>query len=132
MKKRFFDDLWEYVKDGEISNYRWTGVVKRDKKEVVIHEIDILEDPMLVIRPDEELEKDGKIYIPIDWGEGENNYILETEITRYAGRFWTIAYWEDKNTLRSYGEIYQTEEDAIEDAKEWHEADEDEIWVRKI
>ncbi len=129
--KMFFDNLFDYVRDSEIGNYKWS-CSQPEGKEILVQEIDVLEDPNLFLDRDREIEKNGNTYISINWGEDENCYILESEIGQYAGRFWTVAFWKDDITIQSYGNIYRTKEDAIVAAKGNYEVTEDEILVNEI
>lgn len=114
MNKVFYDDIWEYVKDADISNYTVTGKSYKNNIEYVIAKIDVSEDPTLFLGSYyNNINKDGKKYRSINWGESEKSYILESEIKNNWGEFWTIYFVNhEKYELNSNGVIFKNEEEA--------------------
>lgn len=113
MEGVLFDDIFYYVKDAEVSNYEWGAVHYGNKDLPAIIQIDISEDPDLHIDTSRIIEYEGKDYIYINWGESENSYIHENLYSCNWGEFWTAGYYNhESKSLYSFGNIYQSEEEA--------------------
>ena len=121
-KMKLFDNLFDYVKDADISDYKRDFHFEGEQPKYVIAEVDIINDPDFYIGGyDNTKTIDGKVYKLINWGEDEKSYVLESEVKgQYTGRFWTIYMQssKDKHQYHSIGQIYKSDGDCLKDIEE--------------
>jgi len=120
----FYDDLFEYVRDADVTNYEWT-LYEREDKELVAVEFELLEDVNLLVG--ETIERNGRRYVNVDWGEHEESYVPKRELRTRT--FWTLARWVDRNTIKSYGNIYENLDEALRVAERRYNAPENRVLI---
>ena len=106
----FYDSMYDYAGDGAIGNYR-LSVEQHDSDDVIVTEFAPIDDPDIAIEPDNPIEHDGKIYIPICWGEKEESAILETALDEKCWVRYIPGYGEK---YVSDGTVYPTEKAAMQ------------------
>jgi len=104
----YYDSMYEYVQDADISHYRMSGI---GDEEYRIEAFNPSDDPDFAINYDNTTEHDGKTYISVCWGEEESSALLESEI--YMAQCY-IVYRLDElaQTYVSDGTVYETREAA--------------------
>ena len=105
----FYDSMYEYCKDADISHYRLS--VGQCDDDSVTSEFEPIDDPDVHLQIDDPIEHKGKTYIPICWGEEEESAILETAIDEEC---W-VRYipGNREGTYVSDGIVYPTETAAM-------------------
>ncbi len=105
----FYESMYEYAKDANISHYKWT--VWGDAPRVIALEFNPVDDADVTTDYGAPIYYDDKTYIPINWGEKEESAILKTAIEDDC---W-IRYipGNRKGTYVSDGTVYKTETAAM-------------------
>ncbi|MGB9497863.1 MAG: hypothetical protein ACKVE3_08370 [Dissulfuribacterales bacterium] len=106
---KLYDNIYEYVQNADISYYRLSTSVNNGE-EIIITGFYPVDDPDFSIEPDNAFEMDGKIYIPVCFGEDEPSALLEDALTelcyiRYIYNPYIREYVSD-------GIVYETQEQA--------------------
>jgi len=104
----FYDSMYEYVQDADISHYRQSG---DGEEEYLIVAFNPAKDADFATDIDNPIERDGKTYIPVCWGEKESSALLESE-TDDGECCILYRYDEDKMEYVSDGRVYETYESA--------------------
>lgn len=104
----FYNTMYEYVHDADVSHYQMSGDGKEDYQ---IAAFNPAEDADFAIDIDNPIEHDGKTYIPVCWGETESSALLESEIDT-AQCYILYRYVEDAHGYISDGRVYETHESA--------------------
>ena len=105
----FYDTMFEYVKDADISHYRMSAPKEPDSL-IISFGFQPCGDPDICIDYDTRIQHNGDTYFPICWGEPEKSAIRENAVDescyiRYIYNFRTTEYVSD-------GRVYDTREDA--------------------
>jgi len=105
-----YKDLYEYIKDGDISYYKWSyPTSEHTDKDYIIKEVDIINDPDFQYQELDDIKGfDG--WSKVNWGEIETSLIPTSEIYN-APSFYTICYVTE-NGIQSIGKIFRTYEQA--------------------
>ena len=104
----FYDLMYDYVRDAEISHYRMSGDGEKEYRVVAFNPS---HDPDFATSIDCPIEHDGKTYLPVCWGENESSALLESEIET-AQCYILYRYADDAHEYVSDGTIYETYESA--------------------
>ncbi len=104
----FYDSMYEYVHDADITHYRKTG---DGEEEYQIDAFNPAEDSDFAINTDRTIEHNGKTYIPVCYGEDEPSALLESEID--TAQCYIVYQWNDHaHEYVSDGTVYETREEA--------------------
>lgn len=117
MNHRFYGSMAEYTKEKSISHYCLFNIP--DSPDVVIHSFQPIIDRDIVIDYDDRVDRYGKEYYRVDWGESHTSYIeyeaiCEECYARYLPGSTAGVYVSD-------GVVYASREDA-EAATTWRGA----------
>lgn len=105
----FYDTMFEYAKDADISHYRMS--TPKDPEDMIISfGFQPCGDPDMSIDFNERIQHNGDIYFLICWGENEKSAIRENAVDescyiRYIYNHETMEYVSD-------GRVYDTRENA--------------------
>ncbi len=104
----FYESMHDYVNNADLSYYEIADGEIRETP--FVEEIKPFDDPNFLIYPGS-IEKDGKWYDHVNFGENETSYLLESELCETVFLVYTE---ESEGHYVTDGRVYETEKEANE------------------
>ena len=101
----YYDSMFAYAANADISHYRCNNV-DRDAPPIIVGAFRPFDDPGFAVFGDDEIEKDGKTYVWICWGDGESAYLAEDML--YAFVYVKYKLCDTAWEYVSDGRVYET------------------------
>lgn len=104
----FFDRMFDYVKDRSL---KWLKIPGPKKEDVQAIPFAPSSDWQFVTYPGETVEREGQMYVRVNWQDTGEIYLAETAIGTYL--YARVEWNAGMNLYQSDGKYYETEADAL-------------------
>ena len=120
MKTKIHETLYNYCKDADVSHYK-TSVPNSQMSYQQEQDAKNLGSFAFAFKPvcdsdfsvdmHDFIEKNGKTYVWVNWGENETSYIPDSEVERYL---WLIYEIDGAGDAEAWSQVFDSEESANE------------------